>query len=56
MVSLVIILFLVAVLVSLFFGRMAEILLARMQDRANQHKMEREPVAAAHHVVSRKAG
>ncbi len=56
MVSLVIILFLVAVLVSLFFGRIAEILVGKMQDRANQRKAEGEPVRAARHVVSRKAG
>ncbi len=56
MVSLVIILFLVAVLVSLFFGRIAEILVRKMQDRAIERKAEGEPVTAAHHVVSRKVG
>ncbi len=56
MVSLVIILFLVAVLVSLFLGRIAEIILGKMQDRVNQHKAEGAPVTAAHHAVSRKVG
>lgn len=56
MVSLVIILFLVAVLVSLFFGRIAEILVGRMQDRANEQKVKSEPVTAAHQIVSRKVG
>jgi transaldolase len=56
MVSLVIILFLVAVLVSLFVGRIAEILIGKMQERVSQHKIEEQPVATAHHAVSRKAG
>jgi hypothetical protein len=55
-VSLVIILFLVAVLVTLFLGRIAEILLGRMQDRASQRKAEDKPGTAAHRVVSRKIG
>ncbi len=56
MVSLVIILFLVAILVSLFVGRIAEILLGRMQDRAGQRKADSKPVTTAHQVVNGKVG
>jgi hypothetical protein len=55
-ISLVIILFLVAVLATLFLGRIAEILIGKMQDRVNQRKAQDKPETTAHRVVSRKVG
>ncbi len=56
MVSMVIILFLVAVLVSLFVGRIAEILIQKMRDRAAEQALQGQPLPAPRRALSRKAG